>query len=148
MIPRDVYLMKAAHLFAKAAAERDSAVKADFELIARAYLRLADQAKRNAQNDIVYETPPPRRNHSQQVHEWICVVLKAANSDAIYCYKKALAARERALKTKYPEDRVFYFEADARWLKLAKSHEFSARAEQFIASQPTSPQTSMRRLQD
>lgn len=53
MIPRDVYQMKAADLFAKAAAERDSAVKADFERIGRGYRRLADQAKRNAQNDIV-----------------------------------------------------------------------------------------------
>jgi len=66
-------------------------------------------------------------------------VLKAANPDAKYCYKKALAARERALETKIPEDRIFYFEAEARWLKLAESYEFSARSNKFISSHSTSP---------
>ena len=61
MIQRDIYLMNAALLFAKAEAEKDSAIKADFENMARAYLRLADQAERNALNDVVYETPPPPR---------------------------------------------------------------------------------------
>lgn len=55
MIQRDIYLMNAALLFAKAEAEKDSAIKADFENMARAYLRLADQAERNAHNDVVYE---------------------------------------------------------------------------------------------
>jgi hypothetical protein len=67
-------------------------------------------------------------------------MLTAANRNARYCYKRALAARERALETKRPEDRIFYFEAEARWLRLAESYEFSSRTEQFMASRPTSPQ--------
>jgi|SRR5215813_13193585 len=67
-------------------------------------------------------------------------MLKVANRNAKYCYKRALAARERALETKQPDDRIFYFEAEARWLKLAESYEFSLRTEQFIASHPASPQ--------
>jgi len=67
-------------------------------------------------------------------------MLKAANSNAGYCYKKALAARERALETKSPEDRIFYFEAEARWLRLAESYEFSRRAKQFITNHPISQQ--------
>jgi hypothetical protein len=65
MTPREVYLTKAADLFAKAEAERDPALKADFVNIARAYLRLADQAKRNDETDIVYETLPSKRNRDQ-----------------------------------------------------------------------------------
>ena len=65
MIQRDIYLMNAALLFAKAEAEKDSAIKADFENMARAYLRLADQAERNAHNDVVYETPPPPKDRDQ-----------------------------------------------------------------------------------
>ena len=61
MIQRDIYLMNAALLFAKAEAEKDSAIKADFENMARAYLRLADQAERNAHNDVVYELRLHRR---------------------------------------------------------------------------------------
>ena len=56
------------------------------------------------------------------------MVLKAANPNTRYCYKKALAARERAFEAKHPQDRLFYFEAEARLLKLAESYEFSARA--------------------
>lgn len=64
-------------------------------------------------------------------------MLKAANRNARFCYTKAFAARERALVTKNPEDRIFYFEAEARWLRLAESYEISARTDQFIASRPT-----------
>jgi hypothetical protein len=65
MTPRDIYLAKAADLFAKAEAERDPALKTDFENIARAYLRLADQARRNDETDIVYEPPPPKRDRDE-----------------------------------------------------------------------------------
>jgi len=65
MIQREIYLMNAASLFAKAEAEKDSAIKADFENMARACLRLANQADRNAQNDVVHETPPPPRDRDQ-----------------------------------------------------------------------------------
>ena len=64
-------------------------------------------------------------------------MLKVANRNARYWYTRALTAKERALETKNPEDRVFYFEAEARWLKLAQSYDISARTDQFIASQPT-----------
>ena len=37
--------------------ESDAARKVEFENMARAYLRLAEQAKRNSLTDIVYETP-------------------------------------------------------------------------------------------
>jgi hypothetical protein len=35
-------------------------VKLNFENMARAYLRLAEQAERNRLTDIVYETPPKK----------------------------------------------------------------------------------------
>ena len=40
-----------------AQAETDRADKVEFENLARAYLRLAEQADRNSRTDIVYETP-------------------------------------------------------------------------------------------
>lgn len=67
-------------------------------------------------------------------------MLKAANRNASYCYTKATTARERALGTRNPEDRVFYFEAEARWLRLAESYEISTRTSQFIANRPATPQ--------
>jgi hypothetical protein len=58
MGPRVAYLLKAAELSAKAQSETDPTDKLEFENLARAYLRLAKQAERNSQTDIVYETPP------------------------------------------------------------------------------------------
>jgi hypothetical protein len=60
MTPREVYLMKSADLFAKAEVERDPALKADLGNMARAYLRLADQAKRNDETKIIHEMPSQR----------------------------------------------------------------------------------------
>jgi hypothetical protein len=57
MTARDEYLLKAAELSAMAQAETDRADKVEFENLARAYLRLAEQAERNSQADIVSETP-------------------------------------------------------------------------------------------
>jgi len=57
MTPRDVYLMRAAELIAKVDGELDPALKAEFDNLARAYLRLAEQADRNDHTDIVYGTP-------------------------------------------------------------------------------------------
>ena len=37
--------------------ETDYVSRAEFENLARAYLRLAEQAERNSQADIVYEIP-------------------------------------------------------------------------------------------
>ena len=60
MIPRQGYLLRAAELSAKAQAENDHARKVEFQNLARAFLRLAEQAKRNSHADIVYETPPKK----------------------------------------------------------------------------------------
>jgi len=60
MAQREEYLLKAAELSARAQTENDAARKAEFENMARAYLRLAEQAKRNSLTDIVYETPPKK----------------------------------------------------------------------------------------
>jgi hypothetical protein len=62
MTARDVYLMRAAELISKIDGELDPALKTEFENLARAYLRLADQAELNNQTDIVYETPNKDRD--------------------------------------------------------------------------------------
>jgi hypothetical protein len=56
----DEYLFKAAAFFAKAESETDLDVRAGFANLARAYLRLAEQAIRNAGMDVSYEPPPPK----------------------------------------------------------------------------------------
>jgi hypothetical protein len=58
MTPRKEYLLRAAELSAKAQAENDHARKVEFQNLARAFLRLAEQAERNKHTDIVYKTPP------------------------------------------------------------------------------------------
>ena len=60
MIPRQQYLLRAAELSAKAQAENDHARKAEFQNLARAFLRLAEQSERNSHTDIVYETTPKK----------------------------------------------------------------------------------------
>jgi hypothetical protein len=57
MNPRIEYRTKAAELFALASQDHYSALKIEFEHLARAYLRLAEQADRNSRLDINYETP-------------------------------------------------------------------------------------------
>ena len=51
MGPREEYLLRAAELSAMAQIEPDLADKVEFENLARAYLRLAEQAERNNQGD-------------------------------------------------------------------------------------------------
>jgi len=63
MTPRDAYLMRAAELIAKVDGETAPAFRAEFDNLARAYLRLAEQAERNKQSDIVYETPNKGPEH-------------------------------------------------------------------------------------
>ena len=53
-----IYRIKAAKLFALASQDHHRALKIQFEHLARAYLRLAEQADRNSQLDISYEAPP------------------------------------------------------------------------------------------
>ena len=60
MTSGDDYLFRAAEFFAKAESETDLEIRAGFENLARAYLRLAEQAIRNAQTDVSYEPPPPK----------------------------------------------------------------------------------------
>jgi len=57
MTAGDDYRTKAAELRARARRERDTNIRADLENLARAFLRLAEQADRNSQTDIFYETP-------------------------------------------------------------------------------------------
>jgi hypothetical protein len=58
MIPHQQHLLRAAELSAKAQAENDHAHKVEFQNLARAFLRPAEQAERNKHTDMVYETPP------------------------------------------------------------------------------------------
>jgi len=60
MAPGDQYRVKTAELLARARREPNTELRAEFEGLARGYLRLAEQSERNAQLDIVYETPPPK----------------------------------------------------------------------------------------
>lgn len=56
----DEYRVKAAELAAKARLEQDPVQRAELESLERSYLRLAIQADKNADTNIVYETPPER----------------------------------------------------------------------------------------
>ena len=58
MAAGDDYRVKAANLNAQAKAEGDPQIRKEYESLVLAYLRLADQADRNAETDVVYETPP------------------------------------------------------------------------------------------
>ncbi|MGB8608951.1 hypothetical protein [Bradyrhizobium sp.] len=60
MTSRQGYLLRAAELSAKAQAENDHARKVEFQNLARAFLRLAEQAERNSHTEIAYETPPKK----------------------------------------------------------------------------------------
>ena len=62
----DEYRLKAAEINATAKFETAPAVRVQLENIALAYLRLADQADKNAACDLIYETPPPRPAVAQQ----------------------------------------------------------------------------------
>jgi hypothetical protein len=59
MTPAEQYRLRAVEFEAKAKVETNPTAQAEFENLARSYRRLAEQADRNAQTDIVYE-PPPR----------------------------------------------------------------------------------------
>jgi len=60
MTSADHYRALAAQCDAKAKQEADWKIRAEWEHLARSYRRLAQQAERNAQTDVTYETPPPR----------------------------------------------------------------------------------------
>jgi hypothetical protein len=58
----DNYLSKAVEFFGLADAEKKPSKRRDFENMARAYMRLYEQARRNQRTDVVYEPPPPKLN--------------------------------------------------------------------------------------
>jgi hypothetical protein len=60
MASGDNYLIRAAELLAKAECEFDSEKRTELENLALAFLRLAEQARRNSQTDVTYEPPPPK----------------------------------------------------------------------------------------
>jgi hypothetical protein len=57
MTPADQYRVKAGDMAAMARAETDPFQQAEYERLSLAYLRLADQADRNSQNDVVWYDP-------------------------------------------------------------------------------------------
>ena len=65
----DDYRIKAAEIMGKAKQEADPSLYAELEKLVFAYLRLADQADRNALTDLVYEPPsgaPQSQTQQQQ----------------------------------------------------------------------------------
>jgi len=71
MTAGDDYRSKAVEFRAKAPVESDLKRKAEFENLARAYLRLAEQAERNSQLDIAYETPAAKDEDSKIAHDFL-----------------------------------------------------------------------------
>jgi len=65
MTAGDAYRGKAVEFRAKAQVESDLKRKAEFEHLARAYQRLAEQAERNSRLDITYETPTTEDDDSK-----------------------------------------------------------------------------------
>ena len=61
MEPCIAYRIKAVELFALANNEHYHGLKIQCERLARAYLRWAEQAERNSQLDLTYESPPVKR---------------------------------------------------------------------------------------
>jgi hypothetical protein len=66
MTPADAYRLKAGDLAALARAEPDPFGKAEYQRLSQAYLRLAEQADRNSQTDVVYETPSQQQPQAGQ----------------------------------------------------------------------------------
>jgi hypothetical protein len=62
----DDYRTKAAELHARTKSELDGATRAELQHLALSYLRLADQAEKNARSDLVYETPAEPSRHVVQ----------------------------------------------------------------------------------
>ena len=57
MTSGDNYLFRAAELLAKAEGESDPEKRTELENLGRAFLRLAEQARRNSETDVTYEPP-------------------------------------------------------------------------------------------
>jgi hypothetical protein len=65
MTPRKSLFDKGCGFICQGGDKRDPALNADLENIARAYLRLADQAKRNDEADVIHELTPTKKNGDQ-----------------------------------------------------------------------------------
>ena len=57
MTPADHYRIKAAECEARAQSEPRGSARIEFQMLAKAYRRLAELADRNAQVEVVYEPP-------------------------------------------------------------------------------------------
>ena len=66
MTSQDSYLFRAAELLAKAESESDQEKRTELENLGRAFLRLAEQARRNSETDVTYEPPSPKLNDSEK----------------------------------------------------------------------------------
>jgi len=66
MAKAEEYRVKAAELNALAKQELDPLRRAEYANLARAYVRLSEQADKNAGTDIVYETSPQYDQPQQQ----------------------------------------------------------------------------------
>jgi hypothetical protein len=64
MTQRQQYLLRAAELSAKAQTESAGADKSEFENLARAYLRLAEQAERNLAAMVCEQSPSKSREQA------------------------------------------------------------------------------------
>ena len=62
----ETYRRKAAEIRQQARDERNVSTRLELELLALSFDRLADQAKRNAQNNIVYEYDPEATTERRQ----------------------------------------------------------------------------------
>jgi hypothetical protein len=63
MVIGDRYRAKALELLALADGENDQSIKTEFENLAAAFLRLAEQAERNAVLIIEFELPSDKKGH-------------------------------------------------------------------------------------
>jgi hypothetical protein len=60
MASGDDYLIRAAEFLAKAECQTDPEKRSEFENLGLAFLRLAEQARRNSRVDVTYEPPLPK----------------------------------------------------------------------------------------
>jgi hypothetical protein len=56
----DEYRAKATEFANRARREPDLSLRQQYEMLAKSYLRLAEQAEQNSRADLVYESPDPR----------------------------------------------------------------------------------------
>jgi|AmaraimetFIIA100_FD_contig_31_56477588_length_425_multi_7_in_0_out_0_1 hypothetical protein len=65
MVPGDRYRAKALELLARADGENDQSIKAEFENLSAAFLRLAEQAERNVVSIIEFKLPSDEEGNSK-----------------------------------------------------------------------------------